>query len=238
MSPPQPPMPVQELAAIGPYFALSGPHAPGPGWWPANALIDDGEHLAGAIDNVAAGLNTGQRWIAASIFYQGWAARLTAIYAGASAMFGAAPDLRAPLVTCRPRQSGPVDLSVASLQPLSPDAAWRYLYGGHLVPLAAAIRSQVRIGGYLLRGNVASALAGALDVLAQARRETLGSLLRRGWAQPADLAACGRWLSVPGGPRYARWTCCGYEQLEAGGRCDDCSLNWRQSRGAAAGQRA
>ena len=225
MSPPWPPTAVECLAALGPYFALRS-QAPGPGWRPASALIDDGEHLAEVIDNVAARLGTGQRWIAASVFYQGWAARLTAIYAGSAALFGAAPDLRVPLVTYRPRGSAPVDLSVAPLRPLSTDAAWRYLSDDHLVPLAAAIRRQVRIGGYLLRGNVASALAGALDVLSQAHRETLDSLLRRGWAQPADLAECGHWLSAPGGPRYARSTCCGYEQLEQGGRCGDCSLNW------------
>jgi hypothetical protein len=237
MSPPWPPTAIECLAAIGPYFALRS-QASGPGWRPASALIDDREHLAAVIDNVAAGLGTGQRWIAASVFYQGWAARLTAIYAGSAALFGAAPDLRVPLVIYRPRRSGPVDLSVAPLRPVSTDAAWRYLSDGHLVPLAAAIRRQVRIGGYLLRGNVASALAGALDVLSQRRRETIDSLLSHGWAQPADLAACGRWLCTPGGPRYARSTCCGYEQLEQGGRCGDCSLNWHASVRSGAGQRA
>ena len=237
MSPPWPPTAAECLAAIGPYFALRS-QAAGLGWRPASALIDDGEHLADVIDDVAAGLGTSQRWIAASVFYQSWAARLTAIYAGSAALFDAAPDLRVPLVIYSPRRSGPVDMSVEPLRPLNMDAAWRCLSDGHLVPLAAAIRRQVRIGGYLLRGNVASALAGALDVLSRARGESLDSLLRHGWAQPADLAACGRWLSTPGGPRYARSTCCGYEQLEQGGRCGDCSLNWRRSLRPGAGQRA
>jgi hypothetical protein len=236
MSSPLPPIPVQQLAAIGPYFTLDAT-GDGRGWRPASALIEDAGHLGQVIDDVAARLGTAQRWIAASIFYQGWAARLTSIYAGSAVVCGAVPDLNAALVWYRPRRSGPIGLSVVPPQPLSTDAGWRHLHDGHLAPLAAAIRGQVRIGGYLLRGNAASALAGALGVLAQARQEPLDALIGHGWAQPADIAPCGRWLPAPGGPRYARSTCCGYEQLDQGGRCGDCSLNWRRPLRHGGGQR-
>jgi hypothetical protein len=238
MGTPLPSIPVQELAVIGPYFTLSATEADSRGWRRASALIDDADHLGEVIGEVAARLGTTQRWIAASVFYQGWAARLTSIYAGSAVTCGAVPDLRADLVRYRHRRSGPVDLSVVQLQPLTTDAGWRHLHDGHLAPLAAAIRGQVRIGGYLLRGNLASALAGALGVLARARREPLDALIGHGWAQPADLAPCGLWVPGPDGPRYARATCCGYEQLEHGGRCGDCSLNWRRSLRPGGGQRA
>jgi hypothetical protein len=227
MSSPPPSLPVQELAAIGPYFALDVAGADNRGWRPAGALIKDADHLGQVIDHVASRLGTTQRWIAASVFYQGWAARLTSIYAGSAVACGAVPDLRADLVRYRPRQSGPVDLSVARLHPLSTDSGWRSLHDGHLAPLAAAIRGQVRIGGYLLLGNAASALAGALGVLADKRQESLGALIGQGWAQPADVVPCGSWVPGPDGPRYARATCCGYELLDRGSRCGDCSLTWR-----------
>jgi hypothetical protein len=238
MSPPLPSIPVQQLAAIGPYFALGATGADSQGWLPASSLIQDAEHLGQVIDEVAARLGTTQRWIAASVFYQGWAARLTSIYAGSAVLCGAVPDLRADLVRYRPRRSGPVDLSVVQLQPLRTDAGWRHLHDGHLAPLAAAVRGRVRIGGYLLRGNAAAALAGALGVLAQARPEPLDALIGHGWAQPANLASCGRWVPGADGPRYARATCCGYEQLEQGGRCGDCSLNWRPFVGPSGWRRA
>ncbi len=221
MSPPLPSIPVQQLAAIGPYFTLGATGADSRGWLPASSLIQDAEHLGQVIDEVAARLGTTQRWIAASIFYQGWAARLTSIYAGSAVLCGAVPDLRADLVRYRPR-----------------DAGWRHLHDGHLAPLATAVRGRVRIGGYLLRGNAAAALAGALGVLAQARPEPLDALIGHGWAQPANVAPCGRWVPGPDGPRYARATCCGYEQLEQGGRCGDCSLNWRPFVGPSGWQRA
>lgn len=238
MSPPPPSIPVHELAAIGPYFALGVTGADSQGWYPASALIEDADHLGQAIDYVAGRLGTTQRWIAASVFYQGWAARLTSIYAGSAAVAGAVPDLRAGLLSYRPRRSGPVDLSLERVQPLTTEVGWQYLHDGHLAPLAAAIRGQVRIGGYLLRGNAAAALAGALSVLAQARQEPLDVLIGRSWAQPADVAPCGRWVPGADGPCYARTTCCGYELLDNGGRCGDCSLNWRPSRRPSAGQRA
>jgi hypothetical protein len=224
-----PGIPLRELAGIGPFFALStGPTDACLGWRRASALIRDAEVLRGAIDGAAARLSSGRRWIAASLFYQAWAAQLTSVYAGSAALCGAVPDLRADRLFYRPRRSGPVELAATPLEPVSVEAGWRHLHDGHLVLLAEAIRRHVRIGRYLLLGNEASALAGSLTVLASARGESVRALLGNGWATPAELAGSGRWMSAPDRPRYARTTCCGYELLDAGRRCGDCSLNWRQ----------
>jgi len=224
-----PGIPLTELAAIGPFFTLStGPTDACSGWRRASALIGDAEVLRGAIAGVAARLGRGKRWIAASLFYQAWAAQLTSVYAGSAALCGTVPDLRADRLFYRPHRSGPVELAATPLETVSVESGWRHLHDDHLMLLAEAIRRHVRIGRYLLLGNEASALAGSLTVLASARGESVQALLGHEWARPADLAAAGRWMSAPEGPRFARTTCCGYEILDAGGRCGDCSLNWRR----------
>ncbi len=225
----------QELASIGPYFALqAGPPDPAAGWAPVTGLTKGtgparpgGQRLGQLIDRTAGRLGTSHRWIAASVLYQGWAARLTSIYSGSVVLARGAPDLGAERLYYRTPRSGPVELLAWPLTMVSTDAGWRRLRDDHLGPLAAAVRGQVRIGEHLLLGNLASAMAGSLAALAGAGHGSLDALIAEGWAQPADLARYGRWLATPAGPRYARRTCCGYVRLPGGGRCGDCSLSWR-----------
>jgi hypothetical protein len=225
-----PSIPLADIAACGPYFELTSVGTSGEeGWLRASALIGDPAILGQMIDDVAASLRTRHRWIAASVFYQGWAARLTSIHAASAALCAAVPDLSAGLVSFRPRQPGPAEFDAWPLRSLTPAAGWQVMCAEHLGPLATAIRGQVRIGEYLLRGNVGSALAAALSMVSAQLRLPLESLLGSNWAHPADLAASGRWLHTPDGPRYARTTCCGYDQLDQAGRCGDCSLNWHGS---------
>ncbi|MDR2984272.1 MAG: hypothetical protein LBV34_05460 [Nocardiopsaceae bacterium] len=225
------PIPLADIATIGPYFELTSlGKSEHEGWLAVRTLIDDAGRLRRMIDDVAVRLGTRQRWIAASVFYQGWAARLTSVYTASAALCGAVPDLGAGLVSFRPRHPGPVELDVAPLRPLTPAAGWRRMRADHLDPLATAIRGEVRIGEHLLRGNVGSALAGALSIVSAQRQLPLESLLSENWAHPDDLALSGRWLRTPDGPRYARLTCCGYDQLDQRGRCGDCSLNWHGGR--------
>lgn len=208
---------VGELASIGPYFALTqGPPDPGAGWQPVA-----GADIGQLIDRSP----VGTAWIAASLLYQGWAARLTSIYAGSVVLAGQVPDLSMSRMYFRVPQPGPVELLAWPLVSLDPGQGWRRLVAGLLEPLAAAIRAQVRIGAHLLLGNLASALAGSLAALDRAGYARLSELIVQDWAVPAELAGCGGWVDTAGGPRYARRTCCGYVQLPGGGRCGDCSLN-------------
>jgi hypothetical protein len=209
---------VGELGDINPYFALrEGPPEADAGWRPVTAA---------AVGRLIDQSPIGERWIAASLLYQGWAARLTAIYAGSVVLAGQVPDLRMSRMYYRDPRPGPVDLLAWPLDAVDAGDGWHSLYAGHLEPLAVAIRQQVRIGRHLLLGNVASALAGSLAALDRAGRARLDALITEEWARPAELAGCGRWVATPGGPRYARRTCCGYTQLPGGGRCGDCSLSW------------
>ena len=208
---------VGELAVIGPYFALGeGPPDPAAGWQPVTAA---------AVGELIDRSPVAERWIAASLLYQGWAARLTSVYAGSAVLAGQVPDLSLTRMHYRMPQPGPVELLAWPLAAISAADGWQRLYAGHLEPLAAAVRQRVRIGRHLLLGNVGSALAGSLTALDRAGYARLDTLIAQDWASPAELAACGQWAAAPGGPRYTRRTCCGYVRLPGGGRCGDCSLN-------------
>ncbi len=222
------------LARIGPYFALldGGSAGDDVGFEPVTGLIADttqgAARLRERIDDVSARLGTTQRWIGASILFQGWAARLTSIYSGSAVLRGPVPDLAAARLHYRVPPAGPVDLLAAPLVATDLGTGWLML-AGHLDLLAAAIRRQVRIGRHLLRGNLASALAGSLAALDRAGHGPLDELISHAWAQPAELRRYGQWRVAAGGPRYARTTCCGYTRLAGGRRCGDCSLSWRQA---------
>ena len=223
----QPRLRIGELAALGPYFALYREEGGSPGWRPVTAVISDGGELDQIIDGVAARLGAAPPWIAASVFYQGWAARLTSIYAGSIVLGGAIPDLSASSLRFRQPRSGPVELAAAPVTAVDRRAGWRRLLADHLDPLADAVRRRVRIGRHLLYGNLASALAGSVLMLAQGGHARLTDLIREDWAQPAELARYGQWRSTGDSICYARTTCCGYDQLPGAGRCGDCSLAWR-----------
>jgi hypothetical protein len=223
------PFRLAELAALGPYFALQGDDGCRAGWRPVTGVIADGAELAQIVDDIAARLGAAPRWIAASVFYQGWAARLTSIYAGSIVLGGAVPDLAATSLRYLQPPSGPVELLAAPLTAVDAGAGWRRLLGDHLDPLADAVRRQVRIGRHLLLGNLASALAGSAVMLAHAGHGQVEDLISQAWAQPAELARYGHWHPATGGPRYVRTTCCGYDQLSPASRCGDCSLSRRRS---------
>jgi hypothetical protein len=222
------PFRLAELAALGPYFALQSDDGSRAGWRPVTGLIDDRAELGQVIDGIAARLGAAPQWIAASVFYQGWAARLTSIYAGSVVLGGAVPDLAATSLRYLQPASGPVELLAAPLTAVDAGAGFQRLLGDHLDPLAAAVRRQVRIGRHLLLGNLASALAGSVVMLSHAGHGQHEDLISRAWAQPAELARYGRWHPATDGLRYVRTTCCGYDQLSSASRCSDCSLSRRR----------
>lgn len=228
------PFDVTALAATGPWFALEvGPepasgHASSGGWRSAAALVEDREALRAWIDWGAERLGTSDRTVAASVLFQAWAARVTAIHAGGVALAGAGPDLAIAGLSYRYRpEGGAMGLAVERVALLEPAASWRRLVEANLDPLAAAVRSQVRLGRRLLWGNVASGFAGALAALARAGHGPLTRLVACAWARPAELASLGAWHEVPADPglRFRRTTCCLFERLPGAGRCGDCSLD-------------
>lgn len=219
---PPPATSFERLSAISAYFALDA-ELPA-GWQPVRALLDEPDVLDVVIGRVGARLGTDDRRIAASILFQGWAARLTSIYAGSIVLGAPVPDLGADRLRFHQPASGPVRLALATHVPLEPAAAWRRIADAHLEPLVDAIRARIRIGRRQLWGNVASALAGSLGTLDRTGHAPLSDTIDQPWANPGELTGLGSWTARDGGLGYVRTTCCEIERIPGRGRCGDCSL--------------
>jgi hypothetical protein len=222
-----------QLSQMNPGFILPGGGLDnGPAWVPVTAVLDDtpraGELIDRAVTLVARRLQTTESWIAASILFEGWAARLTSLYAGSIVLDTVVPDLSASRVQYRIGSPGRVELTAPELVPVDAVTGWQQLYDNHLDLVAQALRRRVRIGRRFLDSAVAAALAGSLTTLARAGHGPLYVLLTQPWAQPPQVRPHGRWTAAPGEPRYARDTCCGYQRVTAGGRCRSCPLNERK----------
>ncbi|MFF9132489.1 (2Fe-2S)-binding protein [Streptomyces sp. NPDC014806] len=176
------------------------------------------------VRKVADGIRAPEARVAASIAHQGLAARLWSVALGCAALYGTVPDLDPRLVRWDPEATAPDDLWLTEVRPGTDLAAGVLV--GHLRPLGAALRARYPLAPGLLRGNAASALAGAArqlerwaaahdrpEAAARARALTAGLL-----AHP-DLAGAGRYLPSGG---FRRRSCCLYYRVPAGGVCGDC----------------
>ncbi|MGW2547223.1 (2Fe-2S)-binding protein [Kitasatospora sp. NPDC001574] len=164
------------LALVGPYFALDVAAAPGqgppPGFRPLREFYAPGPDgpLADRVREVARRLGTAEPRVAASILHLGLAARFCSVGLGAAVLLGEVPELDPDRAWVRVPEQGPVDLWMPS-GPAPADRGslvdrfHRTVVEGQLVVLEAAVRAVVPLSDGLLRGNTASALAGALRML-------------------------------------------------------------------------
>jgi FhuF 2Fe-2S C-terminal domain len=192
--------------------------------------------------------------VAASIVFLGLAARLVSPSLGAAVLGGVVPDLTLDNLCWRPVDGGPVPLAVSGSGPVTgqkighappggqpgdappggqPDAAAALLsercVQGLADPVAGAFRTAFRLSPLVLRGNIASALAGAAGVLARTfpdRAEYAGQLTARILDLP-PLRGSGE-LVQPDASRPTRFlvrrSCCLYYRVPGGGTCGDCVL--------------
>ncbi|MFJ6656473.1 (2Fe-2S)-binding protein [Streptomyces sp. NPDC091377] len=165
--------------------------------------------------------------IAASVAQLGLAARLWSVALGCAALYDRVPDLDPRLLRWDADASAPDDLWLTEVRPL-PAEQGRIadtVLVGHLAPLAAALRTRVRLADGLLWGNAASALVGAGRELgrqcrAQGRTEAASraaELTRALLAHPL-LAGTGTLT----GTGFRRRSCCLYYRVPGGGVCGDC----------------
>lgn len=186
-----------------------------------------GNPLAFRIRKVANALRAPEPRVAASVAHQGLAARLWSVALGCAALYGRVPDLDARELHWDADGSAPDDLWLTSVRPLPGDApaVADVVLHGHLEPLSAALRVHHRLAPGLLRGNAASALAGAARELDRwARRHGRADLA----ARARDLAA--ELLTHPllagsgtlTGTAFRRRSCCLYYRVPGGGVCGDC----------------
>jgi len=221
---------LRAVADLGPFFAASADPAEevDPTWRPVRDLYTDPRPLAERIDRVAAALPTEEPRVAASIAYQGLAARLVSPLIAVASVVGVAPPWSAGLLHWRPSAVGQWPLWLAAeerIEPVAdlPAAVAEAVVRPHLVALAEAVRRLVGVSGRVLRGNAASAVVGAGRQVARARPDAAAraEAIVRAVLGAAELAGCGTL-----GPRWAfrRRSCCLYYRVAGGGLCADCVL--------------
>ncbi|QKW34675.1 (2Fe-2S)-binding protein [Actinomadura sp. NAK00032] len=205
---------LREVGRLGPYFELLVDDVGGGAWRPFSG---DVERLRELTRDHAVRLGTGERRVAASLLFQGLAARLWSPVVASSAA-GIVPDLRELRWSWAPGEA--ITLGV-------PEACgWRVeevgeaasviqavVVDGLLRPLQAAMSEFVRLADGLVWGNAASALAGTLRVPGSPVRVALvRELLGR---EP---------LAGALDDRFVRRSCCLYYRVPGGGMCGDCGL--------------
>ncbi|MDT7840433.1 (2Fe-2S)-binding protein [Streptomyces justiciae] len=186
-----------------------------------------GESVTFRVRKVADSLRAPELRIAASIAQQGLAARLWSAALGCAVLYGHVPDLDARLLRWDAGGSAPDDLWLTEVHALPGDAETlaAVVLEGHLEPLAAAMRAHHRLAPGLLRGNAASALAGAARQLSGwARAHGRTEVAARTRALTTELLAHPL-LAGTGtltGTAFRRRSCCLYYRVPGGGVCGDC----------------
>ncbi|MFI8167568.1 (2Fe-2S)-binding protein [Streptomyces sp. NPDC085931] len=209
-----------DAVAAGPLPTLAQAYASGAPDVAGNPLIF-------RVRKVAHALGTPELRVAASVAHQGLAARLWSIALGCAVVYGGLPDLDARNLRWDPDGSAPDDLWLTGVRPVpaEPERLAEVVLDGHLAPLATALRTQHRLAPGLLRGNAASALAGAARELDRwAGRHGRPGSAARARSLATRLLAHPR-LTGAGtltGTAFRRRSCCLYYRVPGGGVCGDC----------------
>lgn len=219
------------IAGLGMFFRLADPAGEPAGWQAASVLYNSGSgSLDELLELVRIKTHRCEARVAASLFFQGYAARLLSPQLACIALYGCLPRMPADQLRWRQPDDEMIQLGLTACGGWegSTDALIAQLvresFQEHLQPLARAVRSRVRIAEQILTGNAASALINGLLLL----REHFGP----GWK---DLAACALAQpclrgsgSLPGtGPVFVRRSCCLIYRVPPHEKCADCALEYR-----------
>ncbi|MCX4766813.1 (2Fe-2S)-binding protein [Streptomyces sp. NBC_01275] len=185
------------------------------------------DSLTFRVRKVVRALRAPEERIGASVAQQGLAARLWSAALGCAVLYGRIPDLDPRLLRWDADGGAPDDLWLTEVRARPGDAATlaAAVLDGHLEPLSAALRARHPVAPGLLRGNAASALAGAARQLEQwARAHARPEVAARTRALTAELFAHPL-LADTGtltGTAFRRRSCCLYYRAPGGGVCGDC----------------
>lgn len=250
---------VADITRLGRFFDLT-PHpdeadtAPGEGPWRPLPEVWGPDVLSARIENtrrlfadrVDITPEEVEPRVAASVLYQGLAARLVSPAMATAVVHGLVPDPAA--LRWRTVRTGPLPLLLAEDRAIpaprpsdhGPGAATETIeqsvVRGLLEPAAAAFRAEVKLSPKVLRGNLASSVAGAARRIEELRPEhgpaahalaeallaapTLSGAGQFGTPRPVRSAGSGSHREV----RFTRNSCCLYYRLPDGGKCADCVL--------------
>ncbi|MCE6998926.1 (2Fe-2S)-binding protein [Saccharothrix sp. S26] len=218
---------LRQIRGLSPFFALdvgrppegrppeSRPDEsrPDESWHDGEAL-SHGPALPDALDRIAARYRTGERRVAASLFFLGYTARLLSPVVAARAVGGAVPDIRPANVWWRYRPDG---LQVRLKDPVTGGGI-----GEALEPVVEAVRAVAPVARGLLWGNAGSSAAGALRTISRSGIDC-AALADELFADP-PLEDTGEFIPFPGEVVFRRRSCCLYYRLDGGGTCGDCPL--------------
>ncbi|MFC5996793.1 (2Fe-2S)-binding protein [Pseudonocardia hispaniensis] len=228
-----------DVAGYGPFFEVMTNPAErvDPTWRPMADLYTDPEPLRARIAHVRRVLDGADDRVAASIAFQGLAARILSAPLAVVILHGALPLLTARSLHWRVSVTGPWPLwaadPAAEPLPADPAAAARaftdLLVEEHLAPLVAAVRAQVRISERLLWGNAASSVAAGKRLIGTGRPAAAARAARIAGAVLDRGPFTGSGERLPPSPPDVEWTfrrrsCCLYYRVEGGGICGDCVL--------------
>ncbi|MFC3572579.1 (2Fe-2S)-binding protein [Streptomyces yaanensis] len=207
----------------GPLPTLAQAYAPALSDAPADAFADP---MTFRVRKVARSLGAPELRVAASIAHQGLAARLWSVALGCAALHGQVPDLDPGLLHWNPDGSAPDDLWLSEVRALPVESLDAVVREGHLVPLAAAVRSRHRLSARLLWGNAGSALAGSVRMLDHwARTGGRTDVAERARALAAGLLAHPDLAGTLDPSTGRRRSCCLYYRLPGSGLCGDCCFD-------------
>ncbi|RKS74056.1 FhuF-like iron-sulfur protein [Motilibacter peucedani] len=235
---------LRELEQLGPFFALETVDAAAAAadqraWQPLSEMVAAPALLEARVREgrtVVAGLagvpeHDVERRVVVSVVVQGLVGRLVSPALAALVLHEALPD--PSLWQWRPTGTGPLPLRLvlladrAPFEPVAPpeaaDAFAALVLERWVEPLLSQAGEAARLAPSLLRGNAASAVAGAGSVLARARPEHADGVRRLLSALLAVPALAGTGRLEHGA--FRRRTCCLYYRVPGGGTCGDCPLS-------------
>ncbi|WP_214369254.1 IucA/IucC family C-terminal-domain containing protein [Pseudonocardia sp. H11422] len=233
-----------DVGGFGPFFEVgtNPTEQADPTWRPLTDLYSDPVPLRDRIAHVRRVLDSDDR-VAASITFQGMAARVLSAPLAVVVLHGVLPALTARTLHWRVSLTGPwplwVDAPGGEALPddlgAAADRLAALLVDEHLRPLAAAVRAQVGISERVLWGNAASSVAAGKRLIGTARPEAADRAARIAagvLARDPFVAAGDRRAPVPPdvGWTFQRRSCCLYYRVREGGTCCDCVLNLRAGR--------
>jgi hypothetical protein len=207
----------------------------GGAWWRCAELIDDPATLEAAVERTKEGFGTDDVGVAASLFTQAYAFRVTSIPLGAHALGLPVPDVVPGRTAVRLDKPRPTALALLdpSLRPLEASEVATRVVGAHLAPFVAAVHDAFRIGERLLWGNVAAscavvyrAIEGVAEdaIEAAAIRDRADALFAAetrfdglGAFSTIEVADARSW-------HWDRTNCCLWYRAASHSYCDNCSL--------------